>query len=89
MLPAMEEIRNLLPSDFIKRDYVVARRRVIERGQIVELARTAGEHDGGNSHRATCRRDRERSNADTPGTKSDDIPQEQVFSYELPDETGF
>ena len=88
MLPAMEEIRNLLPADFMKRDDVVARLHVIEQAQKVELAGNAGEHDGGNSHRATCRRDRERSDADTPGTKSDNIPQEQVFSYELPDETG-
>jgi len=76
----MEKIRNLLPLDFIKRDDVVARLHVIERAQNVELAGNAGEHDGGNSHRTTCRRDRERYDADTPGTKSDDISQEHVFS---------
>ncbi|WP_152599632.1 hypothetical protein [Hoeflea sp. BAL378] len=76
----MEDIRDLMPLDFIKRDDVVARLHVIERAQKVELARNAGEHDGGNSHRITCLRDRERSNADTPGTKSDDMSQVHVFS---------
>ena len=80
MLPVMEDIRDLMPLDFIKRDDVVARLHVIERAQKVELARNAGEHDGGNSHRTACLRDRERSNADTPGTKSDDMSQVHVFS---------
>ena len=80
MLPAMEEIRHLLPADFMKRNDVVARLHVIERAQKVEPAGNAGEHDGGNSHRTTCRRDRERSDADTPGTKSENMSQEHAFS---------